>query len=303
MKESELKPAICVLNPDDVYKLKEYHAEDSYYCVTPHEALALQQQGVSLPSTPHLQEGLVLTKEPNRLAYYYRTDETDCRVINERCLAIEAILSYLGGKEFKYSETSSFRSRRTVGVDVNAGFKKGGIDVGNQTGVDTDENIGQSGDKTVAALWDGKYTKDGYNRAVELAKVNGLLSDPAIAALLEQRTPQHPNPISRQEYHVNVTADLDKNVHVLEDISANLKGKIKGNLKVDVNTSRNLDQQSTVDFFVSFGPIPVEVNQQAVLEEACLTHSSESGRRFRWVWPAIAIAALVAVAALLIVFL
>ena len=256
-----------------------------------------------MPTDPHLQEGLVLTKEPNRLAYYYRTDETDCRVINERCLAIEAILSYLGGKEFKYSETSSFRSQRKTDVDVNVGFKKSGIDIGNQTDVNTSEKQDQSGDKIVAALWDGKYTKEGYMRAVELAKVNGLLSDPAIAALLEQRTPQHPNPIYRQEYHVNVTADLDRSVHVLEDISANLKDKIRGNLKVDVKTSRKIDQQSTVDFFVSFGPIPVEVTQQAVKEDARQLRSSEPGRRFRWIWPAIAIAALAAVAALLIVFL
>jgi hypothetical protein len=303
MKESELKPAICVLNPDDVYNLRKNHSEDSYYCVTPHEALALQEQGVSLPATPHLQEGLVLTKMPNGLGYYYRTDETDCRVINERCLAIEAILSYLGGKEFRYSESSSFRSHHKVDVDVEAGFKKGGIEGDNSTQVNTDVAQGAIGDKSVTALWNGKYTKEGYARAVELAKANGLFTDPAISTLLEQRSPKHPNAILLQEYHVNVTADLDKNVHVLEDISANLKGKFRGNLKVDVQTSRKIDTRSTVDFFVSFDPIPVEEAQAAAEEEARLISSQESNHRFNWVWPAIAIIALVAVVALLVHFL
>ena len=303
MKESELKPAICVLNPDDVYNLRETHPEDSYYCVTPHEALALQEQGVSLPTTPHLQEGLVLTKKSNGLGYYYRTDETDCRVINERCLAIEAILSYLGGKEFRYSESSSFRSHRKVDVDVEAGFKKGGIEVDNTTNVNTDVAQGASGDKVVGAIWDGKYTKEGYVRAVALAKANGLDTDPAIAALLEQRSPQHPNAILLQEYHVNVTADLDKNVHVLEDIQANLKGKFRGNLKVDVQTSRKIDTTSTVDFYVSFDPIPVEEAKAAAEDERRLNGSQESHHRFNWVWPAIAIAALVAVVVLLFLFL
>lgn len=303
MKESELKPAICVLNPDDVYDLRKNHSEDSYYCVTPHEALALQEQGVSLPASPHLQEGLVLTKMSNGLGYYYRTDETDCRVINERCLAIEAILSYLGGKEFSYSESSSFRSHRQVDIDVEAGFKKGGIEGDNVTQVNTDEAQGMIGDKSVTALWDGKYTKEGYKRAVELAKANGLFMDPTISTLLEQRSPQHPNAILRQEYRVNVTSDLDKNVHVLEDIKANLKGKFRGNLKVDVQTSRKIDKSSRVVFSVSFDPIPVEEAQAAAEEEARLVSSQKPNRRFNWVWPAIAIVALAAVVALLVHFL
>lgn len=302
MKESELKPAICVLNPDEVYNLREMHAEDSYYCVTPHEALALQERGVSFPATPHLQEGLVLTKLPNGLGYYYRTDETDSRVINERCLAIEAILSYLGGKEFRYSESSSFRSHHKVDVDVEAGFKRGGTELDNSTEVGTEEAQGASGDKAVTAFWNGKYTKEGYARAVDLAKTNGLYTDPAISALLEQRSPKHPNAILLQEYHVNVTADLDKNVHVLEDIKANLKGKIRGNLKVDVQTSRKIDTTSTVDFFVSFDPIPVEEAKAAVEDEVRLMRSQNS-HRFKWVWPAIAIVALAAVVALLVHFL
>ena len=121
MSTQDLKPALCILNPDDVYNLKNNHAEDSYYCITPYEALEMQSRGITFPVEPHLQEGLVLTREPHGRGYYYRTDETDCRVINERCLAIEAILSYLGGKEFRYSETSSFRSKHSADIDVELG--------------------------------------------------------------------------------------------------------------------------------------------------------------------------------------
>lgn len=269
MSTQDLKPALCILNPDDVYNLKNNHAEDSYYCITPYEALEMQSHGITFPVEPHLQEGLVLTREPHGRGYYYRTDETDCRVINERCLAIEAILSYLGGKEFRYSETSSFRSKHSADIDVELGGKKSGIEVDNTTGVNTHTNQGEKGDKSVTAQWSGNYTQEGYLWAVKLAEVNGLNTDPTIAALLEQRRPSHPNPIASQEYHVNVTADLDKSIHVLEDISANLKDKVGGHLKVDVNTSRKVDQSATVDFFVSFGPIPVEMfqkpNEQALL--------------------------------------
>lgn len=294
--ERELKPAICVLNPDDVYNLRKNHPEDSFYCVTPHEVLKLQKQGVTIPASPHLQERLVLTREPKGTGYYFRTDETDSRIINERCLAIEAILSYLGGKEFYYSETSSFKSNKNTDVGVGASVKKGGFEGDNQTNVDVGSNEGGNGSKMVVAQWSGKYTQSGYNRAVELARVNGLINDPTIAALLEQRLPTHPNPIDSQEYHVNVTADLDKSIHVLEDVSANLKGKVGGHLTVDVSTSRKMDQSATVDFFVSFGPIPIEVSEAAKKEVERQIPKREG---FKWLWPTIVIVALLFVAGLL----
>lgn len=300
MSTQDLKPALCILNPDDVYNLKNNHAEDSYYSITPYEALELKSQGVSFPDEPHLQEGLVLTREPHGRGYYYRTDETDCRVINERCLAIEAILSYLGGKEFRYSETSSFRSKQSADIDAELGGKKSGIEVDNQTEVNTYTNQGETGDKSATAQWSGNYTHEGYLRAVEAAKVNGLINDPAIATLLEQRRPSHPNPIASQEYHVNVTADLDKSIHVLEDIRANLQNKIGGQLKVDVNTSRKVDQSATVDFFVSFGPIPIEVTQKAIEDEKRLT---PRGKNRKWLWAAIVTAAIIAIATVLIIVL
>lgn len=298
--KQELKPAICVLNPDDVYNLKKNYPEDSYYCVTPYEVLELQKQGVTIPASPHLQEGLVLTREPNSYGYYYRTDDTDSRVINERCLAIEAILSYLGGKEFHYSETSSFRSRQKFNVGVEGGLKKSGIDVSNKTDVGGDSSQGQDEGKVVVAQWSGVYTKKGYERAVELARVNGLINDPQIAALLEQRLPTHPNPIASQEYHVNVTADLDKSLHVLEDISANLKDKIGAHLKVDVSTSRKIDQAATVDFFVSFGPIPIELTEKAIKDEE---RQAPQRKGVKWLWPIVVIFALLFVAGLLFLVL
>ncbi len=296
--QKDLKPAICILNPDDVYNLQKNYPEGSYYCITPHQALELQEKGVLFPSSPHLQEGLVLTKEINGNGYYFRTDAEDCRIINERCLAIEAILSYLGGKEFRYSENSSFRSSNDTDTHVEVGvdFKnKGGGK--SATDVDTGTEIGQTGEKTVVAMWSGKYTHSGYLRAVELARINGLSSDPAISALLEQRTPTHPNPIDSQEYHVNVTADLDKNVHVLEDLNANIKGKISGNLKVDVSTSRKMSQTSTVDFFVSFGPIPIEETKETkVIEEV-------KPSRPKWVVPVIISSAIALIAGALALLL
>ncbi len=297
MAPQDLKPALCVLNPDDVYNLRKNNANDSYYCVTPYEALELQNQGVSFPIEPHLQEGLVLTRESQGCGYYFRTDETDCRLINERCLAIEAILSYLGGKDFRYTETSSFKSQGSTDVNVGLGGKAKGIDINTKTDVKNNLNIDDNSNKTVSAKWSGNYTQEGYLRAVELAKINGLIADPTIAALLEQRIPSHPNPIESQEYHVNITADLDRNIHVLEDISANLRDKVNGHLKVDVSTSRKVDQASTVDFFVSFGPIPIEVSQKAI-EDDKRQKSKKLGTK--WIWPAIAIGmTIVAIASVL----
>ena len=301
MKESDLKPAICVLNPDDVYNLRKYQNDDSsFYCLTPYEVLELQKSGVKFPTSPHLSEGLVLTKVRDHAAYYFRTEDTDCRIINERCLAIEAILSYLGGKEFAYSETSSFTGNRHTGIGVEAEFKKQPLKVENETKVDVDVEIALGDDKLVRGLWSGKYTLEGYERAQKLAEAHGLNSDPQIVSLLEMRNPKHPNPIERQEYHVYVTEDLDKNVSVLEDIKAKVSKKIGGELKVDVKNSRKESRASTVDFYVSFGPIPVEEAEKERVKEI---EGSRPKRNNKWIWPAIAIGAVVALIATLLIVL
>lgn len=297
MNDRQLKPAVCILNPDDVYNMKANFANDSYYCITPYEAVDMQNQGISFPVDPHIQEGLVLTRNPDGDGYYYRTDESDGRIINERCLAIEAILSYLGGKEFRYSESSSFKSNLSSGITVDVNAKRWCNSIDNTTQENKSTSEQECKDKAVAAQWSGNYTHAGYLRAVELAKSNGLISDPTIAALLEQRLPSHPNPIAAQEYHVNITSDLDNNIHILEDLSINIANKIGVGLKVDLNSSRKLDSSSTVDFFVSFGPIPQEVSKMAQeKEEARLLHNEKKG--FKWLW--VVTAAIVIIGALVI---
>lgn len=300
MSTENLKQFLCILNPDDVSNLKKNHTEASYYCITPYEYLEMKNQGVTFPEEPHLQEGLVLTRDSSRRGYYYRTDETDCRRINERCLAIEAILSYLGGKEFRYSESSSFRSNRSVGVGVKGNIEKGGLTVDNTTEVSTTKNESKGGEKVAEAEWSGEYTYEGYSKAVELAEANGLIADPAIASLLVQRHPSHPNPIAYQGYHVNVTEDLDKNIHVLEDLSVKLKDKIGGQLTVDVSTSRKVNESATVDFFVSFGPIPVEESKQKESQTDLQEEKKKLPSRrnhHKWLWPVIVVFALAAIAA------
>ena len=301
-QDFELKPAICVLNPDDVYNLKEKYPEESYYCLTPYDAIELKKAGVSFPEDTPLKEGLILTRDANRRGYYYRTNETDCRIINERCLALEAILSYLGGKEFRYAETTSFRGNHQVGVNVDANVKvpKVSLGVSNNTDVETDKDLGESEEKIVSAKWEGKYTREGYIRAHKLAEINGLLNDPKIASSFEQRTPSHPNPIETQEYHVNITADLDNNVRVLNELQGKLKNKVDVELKVNVETSRSMNQASTVDFFISFGPIPKEETRNV---NTCEDISPIVRRRKKWLWPTIASVVIVTIATILFIVL
>ncbi len=289
----ELKTAICILNPDEVYNLRNNHPSDGYYCITPYEALELQKSGIEFPSEPHIQEGLVLIRNTNNDGYYYRTEETDARIINERCLAIEAILSYLGGKEFRYSETSSFRSDVSNSINAEASVKKATWSAEASAEDKKTESQETVGKKSASAKWGGHYTHKGYLRATELAKENGLLNDPTIAMLLEQRTPDHPNPIEEQEYHVAITADLDQNLHTLSDLTFGLKGLVGVDLKVDIKSSRKVGQASTVDFYVSFAPIPQEEKEVYIKEEeqkqkeerlALEEQKKNASGKKQWIW-------------------
>ena len=278
---TELQPVICVLNPDDVYQIKNFGGESKYKpcIVTPYDVQRLKDKGISFPS--NIIEGTFLSLSPDQKSYYEQTSEQDIDIVRNRMLAIEYIVSYLGGKEFRLTASSEEEWSKIVGVNVEIGASvEKGVEAPNeaQKNPGSKDNVGnkiiiggkaganvnkdqhsKSEQKSLShAEWGGNFTAEGYNRAKEIAKENGIIDFEVIKYLLEMRNPMHPNPIKEQLYLVDLRSDLEKNIKVAGEIRscAIFKSIQAGaHISCDVKNESKSSSHTKFGFYATFGPI------------------------------------------------
>ena len=261
-KENKLQRVICVLNPDDVYQITELtDSENKPYYITPYEIKQLKEQGIAFPQ--NINEGTILSLSPDLKSYYEQTQEKEVDIIHHRILEIQNFVSLLGAKEFDITSSSKEEYSKIVGVDVGVGASVGMGNVASVSGqVDTNvkkNNQNKNEEKlSVSAEWEGNFTKEGYDRAVEIAQESGIINLPVIRYLLDQRNPKHPNPIGRQTYSVDLLTDLAKNMEVATKLQADIKilsTHVHAHANVDVNREERLASHKAFEFVATFGHV------------------------------------------------
>ena len=256
MKPEKLQPVVCILNPDDVYYLREREKSnnvESY--ITPYEAIELQKENVVFPN---IRENIVYMLNPLReKTYIYRTESTDEDIVAQRIANIEIIVSLLGGKNYKVHSHLQAQTNTNTDVDVKTHTDvKAGVDVVANASIGNAKSGKYNQEYESSAKWPGTYTREGYNRARLIAEQSGLLEDANINALLSQRSPENnPNPIQSKIYHVHTCSDLARNVNVATQIDTEVKNKVGVNIDVNVKTSKSVSEEETFDFEVEFGPL------------------------------------------------
>lgn len=278
MGKSDLKPVICILNPDDKYYLqRDSNCIDSLpYCVTINDVRDLKKQGVEI-SDNLCKENIILTQLPGQKKYIFRRPEDENSMIENRIKKIGDILSYLGAKScvisFSSKSKADMDSHVGVGVDVDAKGKVGvkdssiekGVDVNAQ--VDVNKSYGVVSEKNLLSenQWPGSYSEEGYKRAKEIALESALDEDLGIISMLEQRNPCHPNPVLSNHYRVELYSSMKKSLEIATDIqtgvskSLNLpKTSVSGsvNVGINVNVEKNeyAESHEIMDMQIEFGP-------------------------------------------------
>lgn len=270
IKEPPFLPSvICILNPDDAYYLKEYEQQpdiDYKSILTPYDVQQMQIHGVDFSGVA-IHENSILMRDCGQRKYIVRTPLTDSNSVEKRGHCVEQIVSYLGGIDFTWGESSikDINGKVLVGVKEGAFAKEPGsrkvVSYDHSVGVDTGLDLKKKKQlQSSASFYGGKYTVEGYNRAVEIAKETGLYQSDDIRSLLEERNPNHPNPLKRKAYQVDVVSDLKANVDVATKMQASI-GKILGaNLDVNVDAAFRDGSSHSVVFEATFGPVEKKKN-------------------------------------------
>ncbi len=279
----DLKPALCIVNPDDKFYLGRYGTSCLDNCVTPFEIEKLRNEGVIFPAN-RIAENTILVKLPHKDEYIYREPKDDENIIQENINTLSTILSYLGAKHaVRYvSNAENLDSKCKVdvgatfnmGVDANVSEPVSGKQVGAGKNVDVTlgvhTNNTQFSNKSQSVFdentWEGTYTEEGYEMAVRIATASGLIEQPDVKALLEQRNPNHPNHNLSKHYRVDLFSEFQKTLDVADNLKANItqslnldklaKADSHINASIDVNVEKSdyAMQHQIIDFSVEFGP-------------------------------------------------
>ena len=256
MNRQQLKPVVCVLNPDDIYWMRE-HGDSKYLgnLLTPYEAKNLEQtQNVEFPE---IKENVVFMLDPlEGNKYIVRTESTDADIVEKRINAIGLIVSLLGGINYRViSERKGNSDKEThVGVGVNVKVKSK-VDVDSNTNVDKVASSSEEKNITAIAEFNGKYSEDNYYVAVATAQQYGLSDDPKIEFLLKMRHPDNPNFIIKDKYEVNTCKDLKENLKVAEALKTNVMNAVKVDVDVNVETSHDERYMESFEFEAEFAPV------------------------------------------------
>lgn len=253
MDKQHLKPVVCIMNPDDIYWMKE-HSNISKYMdnlLTPYEALELKNQGVVFPT---FRDNVIYMLNPlEDNTYIERTESTDADIVEKRINAIEVIISHLGGKHFKaISNRKTIKGKdKQVGVNLKVNTPK--VDVASKTDVYTQAASTETKDIFVSADFEGEYSEKSYNIAVATAKQYGLDNDGEIKKLLIERHPNHCNTLRRKKYIVNTCRDIKDNLKVAEDLQVGVMKAINVGVEANVKTSSDEHYTENFEFEVEFG--------------------------------------------------
>lgn len=151
------------------------------------------------------EEGMVFVLDKINERYYPIENAND-ELPQNKNRAIDNIAALLGAKSIKREIISRKSYKREFDASGNLKIIKFSADASYSTKYKEQEEKRYTGTKTFL----GNYTKEGYEQALQYCKKTGLIHDPEIRRMLEDRDPTHPNHIISEEYEISLTNEVEQ---------------------------------------------------------------------------------------------
>lgn len=154
---------------------------------------------------PAFEEGMVLVLDRINGTYYPITTAKDILPQNKN-RAIDHIAALLGAKSIVREVAKRQTSKRQFDASGNITIVK----VSAESSYSKSEREQQEKRFTGKKTFPGNRTIEGYKQALEYCTQTGLIYDPEISRMLEDRNPNHPNPMLSEEYTVSLTNEVEQ---------------------------------------------------------------------------------------------
>lgn len=194
--------------------------------------------------TPVLEEGMVLILDRINNTYYPIATAKETLPQNKN-RAIDHIAALLGAKSIKREIVTRQTSKRKFDAsgNIQVVLFKADSNYSKQEKEMMEKKY--TGQKSFA----GTRTLDGYNQAVAYCKQTGLINDPGIYSMLEDRNPNHPNPILAEEYAISLTNEVEE----ITELAFNLTYGTIFSLSGKINEALESSHEMTLSFNVEYG--------------------------------------------------
>jgi len=248
------KNVLIVLSPDTKVMLSKNNKSAASHCITPLEFKDLRKSGW-VNDDCILRENMVLQLDPIHKRYAELTTSKNDKIIKDRIDSVHLILQQLGAKSVYIKQEIQKGSKKTIDSSVHAALS---TLTGGNGSIDGSYNSGQGANyeyvKDTSVEYKGYYTRQSYNKAIELSKEYGWDTDSYIQSILYQRNPDHKNHLDKAEMQFKLREDLQNNMKVAAKLQSNCKG-----LNVDIDGNWKKDEESTKNeqyhIIVEFGPL------------------------------------------------
>ncbi len=249
-----LRPVYCVLNPDAKLFL-EQNTDMPYKAtlITPYEIEVIKEKNPEVSFPCINDQACILIKDTLRDIYYDKKEDLIDSWKKRKSL-IEDILQNLGAKDFEWIQDIDNRDSQNIALDLKKEDQVNGSIPQAKTKIECESRLEGKYDKErkgnttthnqAHSKWKGEYTRESYEKARQIAIETGLINDNEIKGFIDQRNPDHPNPLEERDYEIISASSLIQNIEIgatlYNKLHAGIASSEEGNI-ADLGFSSNIN--------------------------------------------------------------
>lgn len=192
----------------------------------------------------NLEEGAILILDPIQ-KIYVPAREAHNKLSESKFNALMHIASLLGAKKVSVKVDTYECQTREIRANGEIGYRISSMSTSMTESEKNTVNKKFSREKTFS----GTYSTKGYTEAKRFCEEKSLLTDPTIRQLLEDRRPDHPNPLKKDVYSFELSSSSESALDIA--FKLNILGgvfRIEANLNESISKSRKLSISTLFEF-------------------------------------------------------
>lgn len=191
----------------------------------------------------HFEEGMVLILDSINQRYYPAKTSIQ-EIPRNKDMAIDHIAALLGARKIVRSVVTVDVQKREFSADGSiriCSFNSNGSYTSSEK---TKAEKQYAGTKSYVGNW----SERGYNEALEYCKKTGLIYEPGIRQMLEDRKPGHPNPKLSEDYIVTLTNGVEEATEAAFSLNYIPVFSLSANVKEVIETSRETTLKLRIEY-------------------------------------------------------
>lgn len=175
-----------------------------------------------------LKEGMILIRNPFNATHFVNVTDLEDQTLKYKLNAMNDIGLRLGAKSIEIYSKVENSEQRDVDVNVDGNFKvaKGKVDV-----KVTQDRYSSDEYKIISKNPETIFTEESYREAIQKANESGLINEPRINSLLQNRNPKNPF-FTNGKFEVQASALEEANKKL--DIAVSASYLVKFNVDINV---------------------------------------------------------------------